>query len=110
MPSISQIKKPFVVKLRKSYTAFDDLKARAMESSKAELYKYLIEDAEPGVPAWYMDNIDQRNVRTITKLRTRCHRLAVEAGEWIGIAFENRVCTSCMTVEDETDDAESKSY
>ena len=43
------------------------------------------------------------NRRTITKLRTNNHTLAIEAGRWTNIERENRLCKQCTEnkIEDE---------
>ena len=38
---------------------------------------------------------------TLARFRTRNHWLAIEVGGWLDIPVENRVCYSCMEVEDE---------
>ena len=38
---------------------------------------------------------------TLARFRMRNHRLAIEVGDWLSIPVENRVCYSCMEVEDE---------
>ena len=38
---------------------------------------------------------------TLARFQTRNHRLAIEVGDWLKIPVENRVCYTCMEVEDE---------
>ena len=80
---------------------FDDLKDRAIASSKSWLFKLIIPKAERRCHAWHLSNIDAKNVRTITRLRLRCHSLAIEVGGWLNIPMELRNCYTCGELEDE---------
>ena len=64
-------------------------------------YRELCRDSEHSCAAWYLNHIDRKNMVTLARFRTRNHHLAIEVGEWLKIPVENRVCYTCMEVEDE---------
>ena len=82
--------------------AIADMKREAMESSKGELFRDIMHQLDHKCGAWYLHNIDPKNVPYISRLRMRGHRLAVEVGSWYGFEREERTCYTCDEVEDET--------
>ena len=77
------------------------MRIAAGSSGKGWLYKDLAAQRWHKLPAWYITHIDLRNISTIARLRTRNHQLMVEKGDWSDIAWADRNCLMCKTLEDE---------
>ena len=72
------------------------------KTGQARFYKYLA-NLSPSrlISPWYFDNIDRSNMRVLTRFRLRSTNLGVVTGVWIGKPLNERLCDTCMVVDDE---------
>ena len=68
---------------------------------ECKYYSLLVNESDFGKKAWYLSNVDIKNVNMFCRFRLHNHRLAVEEGSWTGIDLANRVCLTCNVLEDE---------
>ena len=71
-------------------------------TGQARFYQHLA-NLSPSrlISPWYFDNIDRSNMRVLTRFRLRSTNLSVVTGAWIGKPLNERLCDTCMVVDDE---------
>ena len=71
-------------------------------TGRARFYQHLA-NLSPSrlISPWYFDNIDRSNMRVLTRFRLRSTNLGVVTGAWIGKPLNERLCDTCMVVDDE---------
>ena len=68
---------------------------------KADFYNGLSPGIVKGARPWYLQNIDIKNISILCNFRTRCHRLLIDRGAWMGLEHSNRICLCCGDRDDE---------
>ena len=81
--------------------AHSDLSEFLLTLSRGELFRALHVDTKRGERAWYLDQLEQKNVRALSRFRMHNHRLASEVGAWTSVGRAERVCLTCGSYEDE---------
>ena len=73
-----------------------------MVGGKADFYRHLLPpNPTKGVGAWYLSRLSDDNCRIMAPFRMRCHGLVIDIGAWGGYAREDRLCPTCLVVDDE---------
>ena len=70
-------------------------------SSKADLFWNITADLGIKEHSKYLDILEEKNAITLAKFRTRNYMLANEIGSWLRLPDEDKVCTTCLQLEDE---------
>ena len=74
-----------------------------MTGGKADFYMHLMPDIPgKGVSSWYLSNLSDKNCKTLSSFRMRCHGLVIDIGAWHGLERSERLCSVCEVVDDES--------
>ena len=68
---------------------------------KADFYNGLSTAIVRGATPWYLHHIDLKNISVLFNFRSRCHRLLIDKGAWMGLERANRICLCCGDRDDE---------